>query len=283
MTKTTPQRLAQLKREHTPIVMITAYDHPSALAAEAAGVDVVLVGDSAAMTMLGYPSTTAVTVDELLVLTRAVRRGLSTPMLVGDLPFGSYQASDEQAVDTAVRFVKQAGCEAVKLEGGGPAACSRAAAIVQAGIAVVGHIGLTPQSAAALGGFTAQGRTADRAEQLGAEAAALAAAGCCAIVFEAIPAEVTALLMPRIDIPVIGIGAGPATDGQVLVWHDLLGLGEGPRARFVQHYARLHEQIVDGLGRFADDVRRHRYPAAEHNYRIPAAELTELRRRLGEA
>src|SRR6478672_2715188 len=224
--------LMEKKRLGEPIVMVTAYDYPSARAAEAAGVDLVLVGDSGAMTVLGYPSTVAVELEELLVLARATRRGLRTPFLVGDLPFGSYEVSDEQAVQTAFRFVKEAGCDAVKLEGGGPVSVARARAIVQAGIPVMGHVGLTPQTSTALGGYRAQGRTADAAQRVAREALALQEAGCFSVVFEAIPSAVAETIMPKMDALVIGIGAGPATDGQVLVFHDLLGIREGRGARF---------------------------------------------------
>jgi 3-methyl-2-oxobutanoate hydroxymethyltransferase len=273
-------RLAEMKRLGEAIVMVTAYDFPSARAAEAAGVDMVLVGDSGAMTVLGYPSTVAVELDELLVLARAVRRGLRTPFLVGDMPFGSYEISDEQAISNALRFVKEAGCDAIKLEGGGSASCARARAIAGAGIPVMGHVGLTPQTATALGGYRAQGRTADAAARVAADAIALQEAGCFSIVFEAIPSDVAELLMTRIEIPVIGIGAGPATDGQVLVFHDLLGIREGLGARFVKRYADLQEEMVAGVAAFADDVRTHRYPAPQHGYAIDSGELSSFRDRL---
>src|ERR1700744_5981874 len=214
-------RLAEKKRLGEPIVMVTAYDYPSAPVAEEGGVDVVLVGDSGAMTVLGYPSTVPVSVDEMLMLAAAVRRGLSTPLLVGDLPFGSYEASDEQAIATAQRFVKEAGCDAVKLERGGTSV-QRARAIVGAGIPVMGHVGLTPQTATALGGYRAQGRTAEQATAVARDAVALEAAGCFSLVIEAFPAAVTAELMERLEIPVIGIGAGPA-GGEALGVHDRLG------------------------------------------------------------
>ena len=273
-------RLAEMKRLGEPIVMVTAYDFPSARAAEAAGVDIVLVGDSGAMTVLGYPSTVPVELDELLVLARAVRRGLRTPLLVGDMPFGSYEVSDEQAITSAMRFVKRAGCDAIKLEGGGTTSCARARAIVGAGIPVMGHVGLTPQTATALGGYRAQGRNAAAAARVAADALALQDAGCFAIVFEAIPSDVAELLMARIEVPVIGIGAGPATDGQVLVFHDLLGIREGLGARFVKRYANLQDEMVAGLGAFADDVRSRRYPAPEHGYAIDPEELSSFRERL---
>jgi 3-methyl-2-oxobutanoate hydroxymethyltransferase len=277
---TLPQ-LAEKKALGEPVVMVTAYDFPSALAVEAAGVDVVLVGDSAAMVVLGHESTVPVTTDELLVLAKAVRRGLRTPLLVGDLPFGSYELSDEQAVGSAMRFVKEAGCDAVKLEGGGPASVARARAIVAAGIPVMGHVGLTPQTATALGGFRAQGRTAQAARRVRDEALALQAAGCFAIVFEAIPADVAAIVMRDMSCVVIGIGAGPATDGQVLVLHDLLGIREGAGARFVKRYADLLDEMKEGVGAYAEDVRARRYPAPEHGYTIAPEELDRFAADLG--
>jgi 3-methyl-2-oxobutanoate hydroxymethyltransferase len=271
--------LAEKKRLGEPLVMVTAYDYPSAQAAEAAGVDLVLVGDSGAMTVLGYPSTVPVSLDEMLMLAAAVRRGLRTPLLVGDLPFGSYEASDEQAIATAQRFVKEAGCDAVKLEGGG-ASVSRAHAIARAGIPVMGHVGLTPQTATALGGYKAQGRTAERALQVARDAVALEQAGCFSLVFEAIPAAVSEALMERLEIPVIGIGAGPATDGQVLVFHDLLGIREGHGARFVKRYADLLDAMTDGVRQFGEDVRAGRFPQHDHTYSIDPDEFAEFRRQL---
>ncbi len=268
--------LAEKKRLGEPIVMVTAYDYPSARAAETAGVDLVLVGDSAATTVLGYNSTTPVELDDMLVLARAARRGLHTPLLIGDLPFGSYEVSDEQAITSALRMVKEAGCEAVKLEGGGPSSVSRARAIGAAGIPVMGHVGLTPQTATALGGWKAQGRTAAKAARIAAEALALQDSGCFALVFEAIPAAVTEELMPAIEIPVIGIGAGPATDGQVLVFHDLLGIRDGLGARFVKRYANLQDEMNAGVAAYAEDVRSRRYPGPEHTYSIDPSELAEL-------
>jgi 3-methyl-2-oxobutanoate hydroxymethyltransferase len=272
--------LAEKKRLGEPLVMVTAYDYPSAQVAEAAGVDLVLVGDSGAMTVLGYSSTVPVSVEEMLMLCAAVRRGLRTPLLVADLPFGSYEASNEQAITTAQRFVKEGGAEAVKLEGGGVMA-ERARAIAASGIPVMGHVGLTPQTATQLGGYRAQGRTGERAFEVARDALALQQAGCFAIVFEAIPAAVAHDLMERIEIPVIGIGAGAATDGQVLVFHDLLGIREGVGARFVKRYADLQAEMVAGVRAFAEDVRGRRYPAPDHTYSIDPAELAEFRRLLG--
>jgi len=271
--------LGEKKALGEPIAMITAYDYPSARVAEAARVDVVLVGDSAAMTVLGYPSTVPVSVEEMLMLAAAVRRGLETPLLVGDLPFGSYEVSDEQAVATAQRFVKEAGCDAVKLERGG-SSVDRAKAIVAAGIPVMGHVGLTPQTATALGGYRSQGRTAERALEVARDAIALQDAGCFSIVFEAVPSDLTGLVMPRLDIPVIGIGAGPATDGQVLVFHDLLGIYDGHAARFVKRYADVREQMVAGVQAFAEDVRARRYPEPDHGYTMAPDERERLKEML---
>ena len=271
--------LGEKKALGEPIAMVTAYDYPSARVAEAAGVDVVLVGDSAAMTVLGYPSTVPVSVEEMLMLAAAVRRGLETPLLVGDLPFGSYEVSDEQAVTTAQRFVKEAGCDAVKLERGG-SSVDRAKAIVAAGIPVMGHVGLTPQTATALGGYRSQGRTAERALEVARDAIALQDAGCFSLVFEAVPSDLTDLVMPRLDIPVIGIGAGPATDGQVLVFHDLLGIYDGHAARFVKRYADVREQMVAGVQAFAEDVRARRYPEPAHGYTMAPDEREHLKQML---
>jgi 3-methyl-2-oxobutanoate hydroxymethyltransferase len=269
-------RLAEKKRLGERIVMVTAYDYPSAQVAQEAGVDVVLVGDSGAMTVLGYPSTVPVSIDEMLMLAAAVRRGLQTPLLVGDLPFGSYEASDEQAIGTAQRFIKEAGCDAVKLERGGTSA-QRARAIVQAGIPVMGHVGLTPQTATALGGYRAQGRTSERALAVARDARALQDAGCFSIVFEAIPAAIARELMPRLEVPVIGIGAGEATDGQVLVFHDLLGIYDGHAPRFAKRYQEIKAQMVAGVAEYATEVRTGAFPGPEHTYSIDDDELERFR------
>jgi 3-methyl-2-oxobutanoate hydroxymethyltransferase len=274
--KVTLPQIAEMKLNAEPIVMVTAYDHPSAQIAEAAGVDLVLVGDSAAMTVLGYDSTVPVGMDEMVMLASAVRRGLKTPLLVGDMPFGSYERSNEQAVENALRFVKEAGCDAVKLERGGSSA-HRARAIIDAGIPVMGHVGLTPQTATALGGFKAQGKTAGTASHIAEEALALQAAGCFAIVFEAIPADITEVLMQRMTIPVIGIGAGVATDGQVLVFHDLLGIFGGHAPKFVKRYADVREEMIHGIREYAREVRERSFPAAEHTYGVDPAELEAFR------
>jgi 3-methyl-2-oxobutanoate hydroxymethyltransferase len=278
--RVTLPRLAEMKHKGQPIVMVTAYDFPSAQVAEEAGVDVVLVGDTAAMVVLGYDATTPVGMNEMVTMAAAVRRGLRTPLLIGDMPFGSYERSNEHAIDNAQRFVREAGCDAVKLERGGPSV-ERARAIVGSGIPVMGHVGLTPQSASALGGFKAQGRTAESAAQIARDALALQAAGCFAIVFEAVPASLADALMPRIEVPVIGIGAGLATDGQVLVFHDLLGITTGPHnPRFVKRYAEIHDRMVEGVRAYAAEVRARRFPDAEHVYSADPAEVEEFRRYL---
>jgi 3-methyl-2-oxobutanoate hydroxymethyltransferase len=271
--------LAELKRRGQKLAMVTAYDFPSGRIADEAGVELVLVGDSAGMVVLGNESTVPVTMDELLMLTRAVVRGAKRPLVIADMPFGSFQASDESAVDNAVRFVKEAGADAVKLEGAGPT-LSRVQAIVGAGVPVMGHVGLTPQSATMLGGFKAQGRTAEKAERLYEDALALEAAGCFAIVLEAVPAPVAARVTEALEVPTIGIGAGADCDGQVLVWHDLLGLYEGKAPRFVKRYADLAGQARKALEAYVDDVREGRFPEEQHTYAIPDEELAAFEARL---
>ena len=279
MTKLSLTELAELKANGQPIVMVTAYDYPTARLADAAGIDIVLVGDSAAMTVLGHDSTVPVTLDELLVLAGAVARGAKRPIVVGDLPFGSYQVSGEEAVRSSIRFVKEAGMDAVKLEGAGPSV-DRAAAIVDAGIPVMGHVGLTPQSATMLGGYRAQGRTADKARRLLDDALALEDAGCFSIVLEAVPAAVAERVTDALAVPTIGIGSGLACDGQVLVLHDLIGLYDGRPARFVKRYAEVGDTIRDALKRFAADVRAGAFPEEEHTYSIPGEELAAFERGL---
>jgi 3-methyl-2-oxobutanoate hydroxymethyltransferase len=246
--------LADMKQRREPIVMVTAYDYPSGRIADAAGIDVVLVGDSAAMTVLGNDSTVPATMDEMLMLTRAAARGAERPLVVADMPFGSFQVSDEEAVRNGIRFVKEAGADAVKLEGAGTT-LSRVLALVGAGIPVMGHVGLTPQSATMLGGFRAQGRTAEKARKLLQDARALEAAGCFAIVLEAVPAQVAARITDSLAVPTIGIGSGRGCNGQVLVFHDLLGLYDGKAPRFVKRYADLAAETRGALERYAAEVR----------------------------
>lgn len=274
--------LAELKAHRQPIVMVTAYDAPSGRLADEAGVDLVLVGDSAAMTVLGHDSTVPASMDEMIVLTRAVTRGARRPLVISDMPFGSFQVSDEEAIANAIRFVKEAGADAVKLEGAGPT-LSRVTAIVGAGIPVMGHIGLTPQSATALGGFRAQGRTSDQARRLIDDARALEAAGCFSVVLEAVPAPVAEEITRRLTVPTIGIGAGAGTDGQVLVWHDLLGFYHGRSPRFVKRYADLATTIRDAVAAYADDVREGRFPEEIHTYAMSEDELEAFRAAVGPA
>ena len=273
--------LAAMKQRGDRIVVVTAYDAPGARFAEDAGIDAVLVGDTAAMVVLGHEGTTVpVTVDEMLFLTRTVARQVRRPIVVGDMPFGSYQVSDEDAVRNAIRFVKEGGADVVKLEGAGPMT-SRARRIVEAGIPVMGHVGLTPQSATMLGGFKTQGKTAEAAHQLVVDAHALEDAGCMSIVLEAIPAPVAARITRELRIPTIGIGAGPDCDGQVLVYHDLLGLTEGHLPRFVKRYANLSREIRDALEAYAAEVRSGAFPGEEHTYSMTDAELEEFARTTG--
>ena len=270
--KLTLPELADMKQRGEKIVMVTAYDAPGARLAEQAGIDILLVGDTAGMVVLGHEGTVPVTMEEMLFLTRTVARAVQRPLVVGDMPFGSYHVSDEDAVRNAIRFVKEADADVVKLEGAGPS-LSRVRAIVSAGIGVMGHVGLTPQSETILGGFKTQGRTAAKARQLLGDALALEAAGCFAVVLEAVPTPVAARITEALTVPTIGIGAGTECDGQVLVYHDLLGLTEGRAPRFVKRYANLAEEIRGAFTAYAADVRSGAYPAEEHTYAMPPDEL----------
>ena len=279
--RVTIQHLASMKEAGEPIVMVTAYDFPTAQIADQAGVDVVLVGDSAANCVLGYDSTVPVGMDEMLVLTKAVRRGLRRPLMVGDLPYGSYEASNELAIENAQRMVKEAGCDAVKIEGGGQSA-ERARALVAAGIPVMGHVGLTPQTAGSIGGLKAQGRDSQGALKVARDAEALEMAGCFSIVFEAVPQAVAELITARLSVPTIGIGAGNATSGQVLVMHDLAGLNAGPMARFVKQFGDTPSEMLASVEAYAREVRSRSFPGAEHVYSVDPAELEAFRKRLEE-
>jgi 3-methyl-2-oxobutanoate hydroxymethyltransferase len=263
--------LMEMKRRGDKIVMVTAYDAPSGRLADAAGVDLILVGDSSGMVMHGRESTVPVSLDEIVFMTQWVTRGAKRPIVIADMPFGSYEESDEQAVRNAVRLVKDGGADAVKLERGGTTV-ARARAIASAGIAVMGHVGLTPQTATVLGGFKAQGRSADKAKQLIDDARALQDAGCFAVVLEAVPAPVAKAATAALAVPTIGIGAGADTDGQVLVWHDMLGYYDGHAPRFVKRYADLGDVIADALGRYADEVRSGAFPEEQHTYAMPEDE-----------
>lgn len=272
--KVLPATLTQMKLEGRRIVMVTAYDAVGGQAADEAGVDVLLVGDTAAEVVWGHRSTVPATMDEQLMMTRAVVRGARRPLIVGDLPFGAYEVSNEQAVENAIRLRKEGGADVVKLEGAGPR-LPRVCAIVDAGIGVMGHLGLTPQSETVLGGRRVQAGTAHAARKLLADARELEAAGCFAIVLEAVPAAVAAKATESLTIPTIGIGAGPACDGQVLVWHDLLGLGDWS-PRFAHRYAELRRDVLRALTRFGEDVRSGAFPAPEHTYGMPETEQQEF-------
>jgi|SRR5579871_2037149 len=269
--KLTLPAIADMRAQNRRIVMLTAYDAPSARLAEAAGVDMILVGDSAGQVVLGARSTVPVTMDEMLVFTRAVTGVARRPFVVADMPFGSYQVSEDAAVQNAIRFFKEGAADAVKLEGAGRT-LTRISGIVDAGVPVMGHIGLTPQSATLLGGYRAQGRTAAGARRLVQEAIALERAGCFAIVLEAMPAVVAERVTQAVRVPTIGIGAGPACSGQVLVWHDLLGLSPTPGPRFVKRYAELAPIITQAIEAYAADVRSGAFPTEAHTYGMPDAE-----------
>ena len=263
--------LAEMKRRGEKIVMVTAYDAPSGRLADVAGVDLILVGDSSGMVVHGRESTVPVTLDEIVFMTQWVSRGAKRPIVIADMPFGSYEESDEQAIRNGVRLVKEGGADAVKLERGGTSV-ARARAIVGAGMPVMGHVGLTPQTATVLGGFKAQGRTAERARQLVEDALALEAAGCFSIVLEAVPPAVAQAATRALTVPTIGIGAGKDTDGQVLVWHDMLGFYEGRAPRFVKRYAELGDAIVEALEQYAEEVRSGAFPEDRHTYGMPEEE-----------
>ncbi len=279
--KVTVRTLRAKKRRGEPITMLTAYDYPSAVAVDRAGVDVILVGDSLGMVVLGYDTTLPVTMDDMIHHCKAVARGAHYPLLVGDMPFMSYQVSVEEAVRNAGRFLQEGGMDAVKLEGGRER-IETIRTIVSAGIPVMGHIGLTPQSVNQLGGFRAQGKTAAAAKRLLDDALALQDAGVFSIVLESVPGKLAALISEKLDVPTIGIGAGVGCDGQVLVFHDLLGLFDRFTPRFVKQYAQLHEVIDSALREYVDDVLNRRFPAAEHTVEMKPEEWEALQRLLGE-
>ncbi|MDR3675240.1 MAG: 3-methyl-2-oxobutanoate hydroxymethyltransferase [Acidobacteriota bacterium] len=270
VSKVTVPHILERKLQGEKVTCLTAYDYSAARLVDDAGIEMILVGDSLAQTVLGYDSTVPVTVDEMLHHLRAVRRGVQRALLIADMPFGSYHVSDDQALTNAIRFIKEGGAEAVKLEGG----TSRAALVkklVESQIPVMGHIGLTPQSIHTFGGYRVQGRTLDSAAELQADAEALEEAGAFAIVLEGIPRELAAIITRRLRIPTIGIGAGPDCDGQVLVYHDLLGLTFGQTAKFVRSYANLREVIHQALTHFRDDVTQGCYPDESESYHWTSA------------
>jgi 3-methyl-2-oxobutanoate hydroxymethyltransferase len=260
----TIRTLYMKKQRSEPITMLTAYDYPTALAIDRAGIDSILVGDSLGMVVLGYENTLPVTMEEMLHHCKAVARGAKCAFLIGDMPFMSYQAAVDDAVQNAGRFLKEAGMDAVKLEGGRER-LDAVHAIVGAGIPVMGHLGLTPQSVHQLGGFRAQGKTAETAKRLLEDALLLQGAGCFSIVLEAVPKQLAELVSQRLNIPTIGIGAGSGCDGQVLVTHDLLGLYDRFTPKFARRYAEIHEVMANAISAYKADVENHRFPAEEHS------------------
>lgn len=273
--KITLTTLQERKASGDPVAWLTAYDYPTALLMDRAGVEMILVGDSLAMTVLGHETTLPVTMEEMLVFTKAVCRAVESAFVVGDLPFMSYQVSSEEAVRNAGRFMAEAGTDAVKLEGGARVA-SRVKAITNGGIPVFGHIGLTPQSSAQLGGFKAQGRTAEAAEHLIEDAQVLEEAGACAILVECVPAEVAAIIHERAGIPIYGIGSGSAVDGQLLIVHDVLGLYERFTPKFVKRYVNLSETLHSVFASYVSDVKSQTFPGVEHVYEMRERESERL-------
>jgi 3-methyl-2-oxobutanoate hydroxymethyltransferase len=269
--KVTTLTFRQKKERGEPITMLTAYDYPTALSMDQAGVDSILVGDSLGMVVLGYANTLPVTMEEMLHHCRAVSRGAQSALLIGDMPFMSYQADVNDAVRNAGRFLQQAGMDAVKLEGGRERA-DAVRAIVSAGIPVMGHLGLTPQSVNQLGGFRPQGKTASAAKKLLEDALLLEEAGCFSIVLESVPARLAEFISQKISIPTIGIGAGVGCDGQVLVTHDLLGLFDRFTPKFVKKYADFHSEMKRAFGEYLAEVQAHQFPAAEHSVEMSGEE-----------
>jgi 3-methyl-2-oxobutanoate hydroxymethyltransferase len=263
------------KQRGEPITMLTAYDYPTALAVDQAEIDSILVGDSLGMVVLGYENTLPVTMADMLHHCRAVARGAHYALLIGDMPFMSYQASVTEAVQNAGRFLQEAGMDAVKLEGGRER-LDAIEAIVSAGIPVMGHLGLTPQSVHQLGGFRAQGKSVEAAKHMVEDALALQDAGCFSIVLESVPARLAELISRRLEIPTIGIGAGVGCDGQVLVTHDLIGLFDRFVPRFVKQYAHIHAEMSRALSAYRDDVSARRFPAEEHTFTMDDEEWALL-------
>ncbi len=273
--KVTVTTFRQKKERGEPITMLTAYDYPTALAADQAGLDSLLVGDSLGMVVLGYPTTLPVTMDDMLHHSKAVSRGAKLPLLIGDMPFMSYQVSVEEAVRNAGRFLQEAGMDAVKLEGGRERV-NAIRAIINAGIPVMGHLGLTPQSINQLGGFRTQGKTAAAAKRLIEDALLLEEAGCFGIVLESVPARLAKLISQKLSIPTIGIGAGVGCDGQVLVTHDLLGLFDRFTPKFVKQYANFHAEMQKAFSDYIEDVETKRFPAEEHSVEMDDKEWEAL-------
>ena len=277
--KVTITTLIAKKEKKEPITMITGYDYPTARAEEAAGIDIILVGDSMAMTVLGYDSTLPISLDVMIAHAQAVRRGAPTAFLIGDMPYMTYQVSVAEAVRNAGRYMAEAGCDCIKLEGGENVAHT-VEALVKATIPVMGHIGLTPQSIAQLGGFKSQGRSVDSALKLIKDAKTLENAGACMILVEAVPPEVTRIIWERASIPIISIGAGPYCDGQLLIVHDMLGWFDSFTPKFVKKYCDLYGTITGALAQYVQDVKTRAFPAPEHNYKIKPEELAKVLEKL---
>jgi 3-methyl-2-oxobutanoate hydroxymethyltransferase len=275
--KITTQTIRDRKNKKEKITALTAFDYPSARLVDEAGIDIILVGDSLSNVVLGYENTLSVTLDEMLMLSRAVRRGSKRSLVVGDMPFGSYHISEERALDSAVRYIKEGGVEAVKIEGG-----SRRSLLIEAlienEVPVMGHIGLMPQSLHKMGGYKVQGKTIESAQRLIDDAVALEHAGVFSIVLEGIPVEIARLITERIHVPTIGIGAGPYCDGQILVYSDLVGLTFGHQPKFVRKYVDLKSQINEALVNYVRDVREGRFPADAESYHMPVEVAAKLRR-----
>ncbi len=274
--KVTIPRINEMKKRGEKISFLTAYDYPTALLEDRAGIEMILVGDSAAMCLLGHETTLPITMDEMITLSSAVTRATQYAFVIGDMPYMSYQPSDEVAVANAGRFMSEAGVDAVKLEGGARMA-NRIAAITSAGIPVMGHIGLTPQSYTQQGGLRAQGRDLESALQLIRDAEAIEEAGAFALLMEAVPAEIAELITERVSVPVLSIGAGGACDGQLLIVHDVLGLFEAFTPKFVRRYANLSETMSEAFTSYREEVRSGAFPGPEHQYLIPEEELDALR------
>ena len=279
-TKVTVPQLLEMNKRGQKITMITAYDYPTGVWAERAAIDILLVGDSMAMTVLGYPNTLPATMSELIAHSQAVNRGNSNSFVLGDMPYMSYQPSVEMAVQNAGRFMSEGGCDGIKLEGGAPMA-DRVEAIVNSGIPVMGHLGLTPQSMSMLGGFKAQGKDALMAKSIIDDARVLEEAGAFSILLEAVPSKVSKLVTERAEIPIIGIGAGPDCDGQVVIFHDMFGLYPAFTPKFAKQYADLGKTIIEGLERYADEVRDGVFPEPKHCFTISDEQYEELLALLG--
>ncbi len=274
--KVTPVDVQAMKKQGKKISMLTAYDYPTALLEDRAGIDIILVGDSVAMTVLGYENTLPVTMDEMIHHTKAVVRGAKHPLIIGDMPFMSYNTSEREAILNAGRFMKEGGADAVKLEGGASVK-EIVRAIVKGGIPVMGHIGLTPQTISMLGGFKVQGKDAQAAQKIIDDALSLEDAGAFSVLLEAVPAPIAKMVTERLRVPTIGIGAGIHCDGQVLVVHDMLGLFDRFTPKFAKKYVNLSELILKALESYGEEVRKGEFPTDQHSFHIDEKELSKIK------